>query len=215
MTPHRLPVIRTLACACLLVVAGVAWARAQLLPMPGQSSPSGQFPPASGQSSPFPPPPGQSSAFPPPPGQSSPQGGGRSAAFPPPRNRGICDTFPEIRAAVEKRGLAIQAAGKRKAGREEACPLFKRFAIAEANMVKFLVKNKTACGVPDEAIKVAKTNHAKTLQVRDNVCGAGPAAPAGPSLSDALGGPIIADDTSTKKSGSSPFDTLTGNALSR
>jgi hypothetical protein len=134
---------------------------------------------------------------------------------PPSANRSVCDTFPAIRAAVEKGGMAIQAASKRKANREEACPLFKRFAIAEAKLVNFLSKNKTACGVPDQAIKLAKTNHAKTLQVRDNVCSSGPAAPAGPSLSDALGGPIIADDTSAKKSGSSPFDTLTGNVLSR
>ena len=111
--------------------------------------------------------------------------------------------------------MAIQAASERKASREEVCPLFKRYAIAEANMVKFLVKNKTACGVPDRAVKLARENHAKTLQIRNNVCRAGPAAPAGPSLSDALGGPIIADDTSARQSGRSTFDTLTGNALSR
>ena len=36
---------------------------------------------------------------------------------------------------------------------------------------------------------------------------------AAPTLSDALGGPIIADDTSAKLPGRGIFDTLTGNAL--
>ena len=44
----------------------------------------------------------------------------------------------------------------------------------------------------------------------------GPAGPAaGPTLSDALGGPVIADDTSAKLPGRGTFDTLTGNALQR
>ena len=38
---------------------------------------------------------------------------------------------------------------------------------------------------------------------------------AAPTLSDALGGPIIADDQSAKQPGRGTFDTLTGNALQR
>ena len=208
MTPHRpphcLPVAQTLACACVLVLAGLSAAPAQFLPGPGQSTPASQFPPVSGQSSPFPPPPGQSG---------SP--GGRAGGFPPPGGQSVCASFPAIRTAVEQGAQAIQAAGARKAPREEVCPMFKRFAATEANMVKFLVSNQTACGVPAQAIKAAKANHSKTLQIRNNVCSTAPAAPAGPTLSDALGGPIIADDTSAKQPGRGTFDTLTGNALAR
>jgi hypothetical protein len=208
MTPHRpplrLPVAQTLACACILVLAGLSAAPAQFLPGPGQSTPASQFPPVSGQSSPFPPPPGQS----------GPQGG-RAAGFPPPARQSVCETFPAIRSEVEKGGQAIQAAGQRKASREEVCPLFKHYVNTEAKMIKFLVSNQTACGVPADAIKAAKASHAKAVQIRNNVCSAGPAAPTGPTLSDALGGPIIADDTSAKQPGRGTFDTLTGNVLSR
>jgi hypothetical protein len=129
----------------------------------------------------------------------------------------VCATFPGIRGEVEKAGLAIKTASDRKATREEVCPLFKTFALREAKMVKFLVSNQAACGVPGDAIKAAKSAHARTLQIRSQVCSAAPAGPAaGPSLSDALGGPIIADDTTTQQPGrGGTFDTLTGNALSR
>jgi hypothetical protein len=221
MTPHRLPRIGTLACACVLVLAGLAPALAQFLPAPGQSGAPGQFP-APGQSGAFPPPPGQSAPSSPPvaggvqsgpPGGFSPPGGSPPGA-PPPGAQSVCMTFPSIRQAAEEGAAALRAAGQRKAPREEVCELFKSFAVKEARLVKFLVDNKTACGVPPEAITGVKANHAKTLDYRKNVCSGGGPAP-GPSLSDALGGPIIADDTSAKQPGRGTFDTLTGNALSR
>ena len=94
--------------------------------------------------------------------------------------------------------------------------MFKSFAVKEAKMIKFLETNRTLCGVPAQIIPQLKTNHAKTIQIRNNVCGSGPSAPPpGPTLSDALGGPIIADDTSSKLPGRGTFDTLTGNALQK
>jgi hypothetical protein len=214
MTPDRLPRHWTLACACALVLIGLVPAVAQFLPGPGQSSPPGQFPPASGQSA-FPPPPGQS-AFPPPPGQGGPQSGPPPGAFPAPANN-ICQQFPPIRQAAEQGAAALRSAGERKAQREEVCGLFKSFVVKEARLIKFLVDHKTACNVPEQAIAGAKANHVKTQQLTKTICsggGGGGAAP-GPTLSDALGGPIIADDTSAKQPGTGTFNTLTGNVLSR
>jgi hypothetical protein len=51
------------------------------------------------------------------------------------------------------------------------------------------------------------------LQVRNQVCSAGPAAPRGPSLSDAFSGPAIAAEP--PKPGRGTFDTLTGSPLAR
>jgi hypothetical protein len=116
---------------------------------------------------------------------------------------------------MEKSALPIKTASDRKATREEVCPLFKTFAAKEGRMVAFLETNQKLCGVPPKVIAQVKTNHAKTVQIRNTVCSAGPSAPAGPTLSDALGGPIIADDTSAKQPGRGTFDTLTGNALQR
>jgi hypothetical protein len=135
-------------------------------------------------------------------------GGGPSEA------QKVCLTFPAIREDVEKGAATIRAASEHKAGREEVCPLFKSFAAKEEKLVKFLVTNQKLCGVPPNVITQVKQNHAKTLQIRKAVCSAAPAGPAAPTLSDALGGPIIADDTSVK-SGRGTFDTLTGNALQR
>jgi hypothetical protein len=124
-------------------------------------------------------------------------------------------TFPAMREDVEKSAMAIKAANDRKASREEACPLFKIFASREAKMLKFLETNRVACGVPPQVITQVKASHSNTIRIRNQVCSAAPSGPPpGPSLSDALGGPIIADDT-TVKPGRGTFDTLTGNALQR
>jgi hypothetical protein len=207
------------------------------------AAPSGAFPPPPAQqqqqqqpSNPFPAP-GQASAAPG--GFGSPSGsfggvqqggfGVRPGGFSqPPAGMGpggpgggqpseaqkICLTFPAIREDVEKGAATIRAAGERKAAREEVCPLFKVFAAKEAKLVSFLATNQKLCGVPPNIITQVKQNHAKTIQIRNNVCSSAPAAAAGPTLSDALGGPIIADDTSVK-TGRGTFDTLTGNALQR
>ena len=238
MKPYRLPRCQVLAVACVLVVAGLSQAAAQFPPVPGQAAPA----PAAQQSAVFPPPPGQGqaagqdSAFPPPPGQgsapggfaSAPPSGGFSAAppgggfggggpgGPPSQAQKVCSTFPAVRVDVEKGAAVIRAAGERKATREEVCPLFKIFTAKEAKMLAFLETNQKLCGVPPKVIAQMKVNHARTVQIRNNVCSTAPTGPPpGPTLSDALGAPIIADDESAKKPGRGTFDTLTGNVLSR
>jgi hypothetical protein len=125
-------------------------------------------------------------------------------------------TFPALREDVEKGAAGIKAASARKASREEVCPMFKAFAIKEAKMVAFLETNQKLCGVPPNIIASMKTNHATTIKIRNAVCSAAPAGPSAvPTLSDALGGPIIADDQSAKVPGRGTFDTLTGNALQK
>ena len=208
--------IRAAAIACVLIGAGVSQAQAQ-------------FPAPGGGASPFPPPPGQTSQpgndpFPPAPGgppRSGAAGGGPSP-FPEPGgggggppgggNTALCMKFPEIRADTEKAAGAIRAAGEKKLSREEVCPLFQKFAASEARMLKFLSDNQRNCGVPPDAIKTVKTNHARTLQMRTAVCSAAPRM--GPSLSDALSSPIL-PDADEKKPGRGTFDTLTGNPLTR
>ncbi|MSP45194.1 MAG: hypothetical protein EXQ83_04830 [Xanthobacteraceae bacterium] len=209
-----------------------------------QANPGGVFPPPPGaqQSSAFPPPPGQSQTaaqqqiFPPPPapgqaaapggfsapaqggfgGGGAPPGGGFGGGAGPSEAQKVCMTFPALREDVEKGAAGIKVASARKASREEVCPLFKSFAIKEARMIKFLETNQKLCGVPLQIIPQVKANHAKTIQIRNNVCSTGPSGPGpGPTLSDALGGPIIADDTTSKQPGRGTFDTLTGNALQR
>ena len=141
-------------------------------------------------------------------GGPGPMGGGV------PEAQKVCLTFPSIREEVEKGAAGIRAASERKATREEVCPLFKAFALKEAKLVKFLETNQKTCGVPPNVIPQVKQNHAKTVQIRNNVCSAGPSGPSAPTLSDALGGPVIADDTNVR-TGRGTFDTLTGNALQR
>jgi hypothetical protein len=224
MKPNRLRRCRMLAAACVLVVAGLSEAAAQFPPVPGQA------PSQAGQAA-FPPPPGQAqrqdSAFPPPPGQSqAPAPGGFSAAPAQPGGFGgggpgpseaqkVCLTFPALREDVEKGAAVIRAASDRKAPREEVCPLFKSFAAKEGKMVSFLETNQKLCGVPPKIIAQVKTNHVKTVQLRNTVCSTAPTGGGGPTLSDALGGPVIADDTSAKLPNRGTFDTLTGNALQR
>ena len=142
---------------------------------------------------------------------------GAAAQSPPQQQPPCMGEFMPLRNEAEKRGLAIQAASKRKAPREEVCTLFRRFAEAEAKYIKYAETNATWCGIPAEAVTQMKTNHSQTLKIRGRVCAAAaaPAAPRGPSLGDALGTAPV-PDASTTRTGRGTFDTLTGgNPLAR
>jgi hypothetical protein len=128
----------------------------------------------------------------------------------------VCMTFPALGKDVEDSLKAVNEAGQRKATREEACPLFKTLSAKEAKALKFLETNRTLCQIPPNFIKQLADRHANIVKITKAVCTAGPPpGAAGPTLSDALGGPTIADDTSAKLPGRGTFDTLTGNALQR
>ncbi len=192
---------RVMALASVLVLAGLSAALAQFPPPPNPNA------------SPFPPPPNSNAPLPSPqaPGAAPP----RASAFPvpgqQPQAQNPCDSgFLPLRAAAEKDAAAIKAASDRKASREEVCPLFKKFVVSEGKMVKFLKDNQAKCGVPPDAVKQSGLNHNKTIQIRNAVCSAGPAA-ATPRLGDAFSSSPMPDT----RPGRGTFDTLTGNPLQR
>jgi hypothetical protein len=126
-----------------------------------------------------------------------------------------CGAFQQISAEAQKKGAAVGAAIKAKIDHKRICTLMQTFVVAEAAAVKFLVDNKTWCGVPDQVIAVSKANHEKSLKFRTAVCSDAPAAgPKPPSLSDAIKTPPVDSATNTK-TGHGTFDTLTGNPLAR
>jgi len=141
--------------------------------------------------------------------------GSAAAQFQQPQQPPCFNEFMPLRNDAEKAGRAIEAAGKRKAPREEICTLFKRFTAAEAKYVKYAETNATWCGIPATAVKQMKANHAQTLKIRQRVCSvAAPARPRGPTLGDALGTTTVPSASSTR-TGRGTFDTLTGNPLTR
>jgi hypothetical protein len=234
MTPHRLSRFRVVAGACLLSMAGMSQASAQFVQTPRSANQA--FPPPPSQTTAFPPPPGQAQAFPPPAAQPQafPPPSAAPGGFPPPQSGGfspvpgmgapqqspsdvpkVCLNFPALGRDMEEGLKAVNDAGQRKASREEACPLFKSLVARENKALKFLETNRTLCQIPPNFIKQLADRHANILKITKVVCAAAPPGAAGPSLSDALGGPIIADDTSAKLPGRGTFDTLTGNALQR
>jgi hypothetical protein len=134
--------------------------------------------------------------------------GGAWPSSPPP----CIAEFVKLRENVEKTGLAAKAAHDQGASREDMCKIIETFTAAEEKMVKYADLNAASCGIPAEAMKQMKGNHAHTVLIRKQVCSAGPAAaPAAPTLSDALG--TNAAPTATTKNGKGTFDTLTGNPL--
>jgi hypothetical protein len=179
------------------------------------------FPPAPQQSqlpadstSPFPAPPRQST-FPGAPQQSVfPSGsmqGGPPMGGPPPS--GVCASFPKLRDEAKAKAEAVSTVGKRKGDRKEMCAAVQTFTAAEEKVVKFLDDNKSACGVPPQAITQAKTMHANTVKFRDTVCAEGPK-PKVPTLSDAIGTTPLDTSTNTR-TGRGTLDTLTGNPLAK
>src|SRR5262249_7799340 len=140
------------------------------------------------------------------PGFGQPQG-------PPP----ACQALLTMRDETQKLAAAIQAANQRKATAVEACKLFKSFLASESKLIKGIEDNATVCGVPPDVPKQMKAGHSHAEEIGKQVCDAaamGPR-PTGPSLSDALGTSPTVPDGTNKRRGSSTFDTLTGNALSR
>jgi hypothetical protein len=203
-------------------------------PLPGQAAP----PPAS-NGSPFPPV-NSASPFPPVNGGAAapvrqqpasnafstgapPVGGGgfggppQQQAGPPPGAEECQKGFLPLRADAESKAKLIQAAGKRKAPPQEACKLIGNFAQAETKMIKFVEANAQKCGIPPQVGDQMKKGHANTTQLQQRVCAAATqqqAAPAGPSLSEALGSASLPEAKPSKKGGST-FDTLNGNVLTR
>jgi hypothetical protein len=144
-------------------------------------------------------------------------GPGFSAPQAPPA---ACQQLLTLKTEVEKNALAIKTANDRRATPPEACRLFRTFIGNEGKLIKGLEENSAACGVPPEAVKQMKMGHGQASQIAKQVCDAaarGPAAGGAPSLSDALGTtPTLPDTTGSSKAGRmNPFDTLTGNVLSR
>jgi len=124
--------------------------------------------------------------------------------------------FTTNREEVEKRGMAAKAGNEKHVSREELCKLVTVYSNAESKWIKFSETNMAKCGILKEVIGQLKSVHVHTAQAQKNVCAAGPtqaAAPAAPTLSDALGTvKMPSAETETRKPGGT-MDTLTGNAL--
>ncbi|QDL96156.1 hypothetical protein FLL57_02055 [Rhodopseudomonas palustris] len=191
-------------------------------PLPNQSAAGTvndpAFPPVNGSGGAFPaagaaPIAGGGGAFGPPPGAApmGQQAGGEACM----------NDFLKLRKEAEKRGQAIQAAGKRKAPAAEACKLIGAFSSSEVAMIKYVVGNAKRCGIPNEIADQLKTGHKRTEQMQKQVCNIAEQqqqrGPAGPSFADVLGSSTAAPEvnTSAKKFGGTTFDTLNGNVLSR
>jgi hypothetical protein len=126
-----------------------------------------------------------------------------------------CNAFMPLRDDAQKKAAAVRAATQHKAERKEICSLVTSFTNAEAAVVKFLEANKTWCGIPEEAVKSAKTNHEQTLKFRTMACAEAPAThPKAPTLSDAIATPSVDSATNTK-TGRGTLDTLNGNPLAK
>jgi hypothetical protein len=222
-----------LAVAATVMLPAAALAQG-VFPPPPPTGAQGVFPPppqpAGNQDGfPAPPPTGSQGVFPTPggrgPSQASapggfgpPQGGGgfggppQSGGFggPPQGGAAICANFPKLKDEAEVRGRAIQEAAKSH-DRKVMCGAVTHFVEQETKVVKFLVDNQTACGVPQQAVAGAKASHQKTVEFRDRVCAEAPP-PKPPSLSDALGTPTL-DTAKNTKTGKGTLDSLTGNPL--
>ena len=125
-----------------------------------------------------------------------------------------CAQFQPLSEETKKRADAVQAAMKARVDRKQVCTLMTSFVAAESILVKFLVDNKTWCGVPDVAITNSKASHEKSIKFRTMACTEDAPHPRTPTLSDAIKTPTVDSATNTK-TGKGTFDTLTGNPLAK
>lgn len=125
-----------------------------------------------------------------------------------------CNKFQSLNSATQIKANAVQVAMKSKADRQEICKLMTAFVGSEGTVVKFLIDNKTWCGIPDQIVASAKASHEKSLKFREVVCTAAPS-PKVPTLSDAIKTTPVDSSANTKTGHGGTFDTLTGNPLGR
>ena len=123
--------------------------------------------------------------------------------------------FFKLRDDAENKGKAIKAANDRKASPKEACQLFGAFVTAQSKMLKYASENTTWCGIPQQVVENIKQSVARMSEVRNRICqaAASPVMQQGPSLSDALTGPV--PDSNNITTGRGTFDTLTGSPLGK
>ena len=93
----------------------------------------------------------------------------------------------------------------------EVCKLFKVFLANESKFIRGMTDNRTACGVPPDAIKAAQEDHGKASQIQKQVCDAAEhPRQAGPTLGDALNSAPTLPDVDNTKRGRGTYDTLDG-----
>lgn len=141
--------------------------------------------------------------------QPAPQG-------PPPQMSPCVQEFVRLRADTEKKANAIKMASERKASPKDACNLFNVFSTAEEKLIKYANDNAAWCGIPPQLLDGMAKGHARTTEMRTRICriaATAPAAPRGPSLSDALTAPVTS--SSNIRTGGGTFDTLTGSPLGK
>jgi hypothetical protein len=126
-----------------------------------------------------------------------------------------CNQFQTLSQQTQIKANAVSAAMKAKGDRVEICKLMNVFVASEGMTIKFLVDNKTWCGVPDLMISTATTNHQKSLKMRDAICSDDAPHPKAPSLSDAIKTPPLDSAANTKTGSFGTFDSLTGNPLGK
>ncbi len=212
---------RSLPLALAVVTGCAAAAQAQNLPWPTDA------PPPPSANAPWPtqpagPAPAAPTALPMPGGpgmQGAPAPGmAMGGPGPTPEQQKCMQDFQMYRQEVEKRAHAAEAESKKKPTREKMCEVVSLYSTAEFKWIKFSETNMAKCGIPKQAIEQIKQVHIHTAEAKKKLCSPGPsqAAPATPSLSDALGASLQpnAEETKKRKVGGT-MDTLTGPVLTR
>jgi hypothetical protein len=87
-------------------------------------------------------------------------------------------TFKELRAQVEKEGMAARAGAEKQLARAALCKLVTTYSATEMKWVQFAEMNMSRCGIPQEIVTQMKTVHAKTADGRKKLCAMGDRWPA-------------------------------------
>jgi hypothetical protein len=78
--------------------------------------------------------------------------------------------FTKLREAVEKKGIAAQAADRRHVTRKEICEYITAYAAAEARWIDFTEAGIKTCSIPARIVNQLQELHANTERTRVKVC---------------------------------------------
>jgi len=145
------------------------------------------------------------------------QGAGPMMMLAPPQQQSMPPCMAEfvpLRDSAQKKAHIVEDGIKRQVGPQQLCALFNTFTEAEAKVVKFIEAHARSCGIPEQAVTVTKSNHAKTMEKRQQICQAAAFGERrGPGLGEALGMRAVPTPETTSKGGA--FDTMSGSPLAR
>jgi predicted aspartyl protease len=81
-----------------------------------------------------------------------------------------CSSFNQLRDDAQQKARVVRSAVENKSAQKDICALIQRYYATESAVVRFLEDHKKSCGIPAQAIRIAREKHEQTAKLRSEAC---------------------------------------------